>query len=196
MFNSDVCKQMDIDIPALGGMIPKFEKALTNYSNEGDGGNQNQDLQTAEGKQKAFKKLLHDFELIAQYFHVIQTSMRDLLTETLSEQWGNNDDEKATKSTKSTTRKRVRSSAKKSDVTTKVETTHLLCKAQNLINDIYNEYFGLVDTLIEETTFPPSNFHTFGTLIFDLFLQDSEEISSYEKDAALAARYDLSLIHI
>lgn len=124
------------------------------------------------------------FECLAQ----TQASCNDILTEVLSKQWGNESDEEATAPNKKTLNKKIRESYK-TTITTKIDTSKLLCKAQNLINHIYDEYYGLVDTLTDGTDFPPSNFHTFGTLVFDLFIQAPISNKNYDKKAALSTRY-------
>jgi len=122
--------------------------------------------------------------------------VRDLIIETLSAQWGDDSDSNKTEpKVKSGRAKAYRVKKPKkvkadgNNAKTSVETTHALCQAQNLINDICDEYYGLVDELFEDSPLPPSNYHTFGTLIFDLFSFDGDSFSGYEKDSLLATRY-------
>ncbi|WP_086932000.1 hypothetical protein [Agarilytica rhodophyticola] len=154
----------------------------------------------SEDKRTAFKEIQKLRNEIINLLPPIQKKVRKLITETLSEQWGTTEDETATAPKKQTRYKKVRKSDRKNKVTTKVETTHLLCKTQNVINNIYNEYYGLVDSLINKSDTQFSNIRTFGNIIFDVYLQSAEGTSSSEEDItpealdALAKEFKESII--
>lgn len=194
-FDRPLLNKLKGEIKSLQDTIDDFDKPIESDNRAGNAKAQNND---ANGQQNPkieevekinLEKMQSARNKIVELLPPIQKKIRKVITETLSEQWGNDTDDSETKAQKVSRTRRVRI-YKKANITTKVKTTHLLCKAQNVINNIYNEYYGLVYSLRKKSDIPPSNFHTFGTMIFDLFLQNTEGISIFDKDATLSARYD------